>query len=74
MQRRWQFAVTSAVIILLTGCSGPEPGGTPDPESGVVQDEQAERINWNRRAPWAQTRQDATRESKAPFKIYDNVY
>ncbi len=74
MLKCWQFAVTSAVIVLLAGCSGPEPGGTPEPDSAVAGDQPAERVNWNLRAPWAQTRQDATRENKAPFKLFDNVY
>ncbi len=74
MERCWQFALTSAVIVLLTGCSGPEPGEAPNTESNVVEEPQPERINWNRRAPWADTRQDASRESKAPFQIFDNAY
>jgi metallo-beta-lactamase class B len=32
------------------------------------------RTDWNTKGPWANTRQDATRESRTPFKIFDNVY
>jgi len=32
------------------------------------------RTDWNTKGPWAATRQDATREPKTPFKIFDNVY
>ena len=74
MLRCCQFVVTSAVIVLLAGCSGPEPAGTPEPDSTLAGDQQAERVNWNLRAPWGQTRQDGTRENKTPFKIFDNVY
>ena len=74
MERYWQLALTSAVIILLVGCSGPEPGATPESVSTVAGEQQAERVNWNLRAPWAGTRQDASRDNKTPFKIFDNVY
>ena len=30
--------------------------------------------NWNLKAPWGATRQDATRNSVSPYKIFDNVY
>ena len=32
------------------------------------------RTDWNLKAPWGATRQDATRDPKTPFKIFDNVY
>ena len=74
MERCWQLALMSAVIVLLAGCSGAEPGATPAADSAVAGDPEAERGNWNLRAPWAGTRQDATRDNKTPFKIFDNVY
>lgn len=36
--------------------------------------QRGERPNWNLKAPWGATRQDATRNPKTPFKIFDNVY
>src|SRR5436190_11357724 len=42
-----------------------------------VTDAQAQRgarTDWNTKGPWAATRQDATREPKTSFKIFDNVY
>ena len=73
MVRCWQITLTSAVIVLLVGCAGTEPAGTPDTAT-VVEDQAVERVNWNLRAPWAETRQDALRDNKTPFKIFDNVY
>ena len=32
------------------------------------------RTDWNLKAPWGATRQDATRDPKTPYKIFDNVY
>ena len=32
------------------------------------------RTDWNLRAPWGATRQDATRNPRTPFKIFDNAY
>jgi len=73
MVRCWQITLTSAVIVLLAGCAGTEPVGTPDTAT-VANDQAPERVNWNLRAPWAKTRQDALRDNKTPFKIFDNVY
>lgn|SRR5262245_15991032 len=32
------------------------------------------RTDWNTKGPWANTRQDANRNPRVPFKIFDNVY
>jgi metallo-beta-lactamase class B len=40
-------------------------------EAGI---QRGERTDWNLKAPWGGTRQDATREPRTPFKIFDNVY
>lgn len=54
------FLLTVAISLLL-------PLGSAGAQRG-------ERTNWNLKAPWGGTRQDATRNPKTPFKIFDNVY
>src|SRR5207244_4482532 len=43
----------------------------PFGEAGV---QRGGRTDWNLKAPWGGTRQDATRDPRPPFKIFDNVY
>jgi metallo-beta-lactamase class B len=43
-------------------------------QSTVVEGQRGARTDWNLKAPWGTTRQDATRDPKVPFKIFDNVY
>ena len=43
-------------------------------ETGYAAAQRGQRTNWNMKAPWGATRQDATRDSVPPYKIFDNVY
>ena len=42
--------------------------------AGQALAQRGQRTNWNTKAPWGATRQDATRDSVPPYKIFDNVY
>ncbi len=53
------FLMIVAMFLLLVGQAGAQRGG---------------RTDWNLRAPWGATRQDATHNPKTPFKIFDNAY
>ena len=70
------WLLTTTLILLLAGCSAGDQGGSAESDSTAAQEEgqDPERVNWNLRAPWGETRQDASRENKPPFKIFDNVY
>src|SRR5262245_15851215 len=39
-----------------------------------VRAQRGPRTDWNTKGPWGATRQDATREPRTPFKIFDNLY
>src|SRR6266850_5302751 len=58
MNRYFLIIVASALLL-------------PFGEAGV---QRAGRTDWNLKAPWGGTRQDATRDPRPPFKIFDNVY
>ncbi len=64
-----QIVCAFCVSLLCLLCTFPFPFS--EAEAGI---QRGGRTDWNLKAPWGGTRQDATRNPRTPFKIFDNVY
>src|SRR3989442_2413449 len=68
-KKRTQKAQMFCAFCVLLLCAFPV--SLSEAEAGI---QRGGRTDWNLKAPWGGTRQDATRNPRTPFKIFDNVY